>query len=80
MEAAIRAAGRQALIVRAASSSEFDKTFALLLEQKADALIVTADVTFTRAASQLTALEARHRIPAIYQWRDFVTAGGLKRR
>ena len=77
VEAAIRAAGRQALIVRAASSSEFDKTFALLLEQKADALIVTADITFTRAASQLTALAARHRIPAIYQWRDFVTAGGL---
>ena len=77
VEAAIRAAGRQALIVRAASSSEFDKAFALLLEQKADALIVTADITFTRAASQLTALAARHRIPAIYQWRDFVTAGGL---
>ena len=48
VEAAIRAAGRQALIVRAASSSEFDKAFALLLEQKADALIVTADITRAR--------------------------------
>jgi len=64
-------------MLRAASEDEFDNTFAELIEQKAGALIVTADNTFTRATPRLTALAARHRIPTIYQWRDFVLAGGL---
>ena len=53
------------------------EVFAQLVENKANALIVTADNVFTRQAPQLTALAARHRIPAIYQWREFVTEGGL---
>ena len=77
VEAAIRAAGQRSIILRAASAGEFEHAFALLLEQKAGALIVTADNTFTREAARLTDLAARHRVPAIYQWRDFVTAGGL---
>ena len=64
-------------MLRAASEDEFDNAFAELIEQKAGALIVTADNTFTRATPRLTALAARHRIPTIYQWRDFVAAGGL---
>jgi putative tryptophan/tyrosine transport system substrate-binding protein len=77
VENAIRAAGQRAVILRAASASEFEQAFAQLLKQKVGALIVTADNTFTREAAHLTALAARHRVPAIYQWRDFVTAGGL---
>jgi putative ABC transport system substrate-binding protein len=77
VEAAIRASGQRPVILRAASENEFDKAFAELVEQGAGALIVTADVMFTRAAPRLTALAARHRIPTIYQWRDFVVAGGL---
>jgi putative tryptophan/tyrosine transport system substrate-binding protein len=77
VEAAIRAAGQRSIILRAASAGEFEHAFALLLEQKAGALIVTADNTFTREAARLTELATRHRVPAIYQWRDFVTAGGL---
>jgi putative ABC transport system substrate-binding protein len=77
VENAIRAAGQRAVVLRAASASEFEQVFAQLLEQKAGALIVTADNTFTREAGHLVALAARHRVPAIYQWRDFVTVGGL---
>ena len=77
VEAAIRAAGQRAVMLPAAGADEFDQAFARLVENKADALIVTADNVFTRQASQLTALAARHRIPAIYQWREFVEVGGL---
>jgi putative ABC transport system substrate-binding protein len=38
---------------------------------------VTADPFLTRAREQIVALAARHAIPAIYPWRDFVPAGGL---
>jgi putative tryptophan/tyrosine transport system substrate-binding protein len=77
VESAIQASGQRPVMLRAASEDEFDNAFAELIEQKAGALIVTADNTFTRATPRLTALAARHRIPTIYQWRDFVAAGGL---
>jgi putative tryptophan/tyrosine transport system substrate-binding protein len=77
VEAAIRAVGQEAVMLPAAGAEDFDNAFARLVEGKADALIVTADNVYTRVAPQLIALAARHRIPAIYQWRDFVDAGGL---
>jgi ABC-type uncharacterized transport system substrate-binding protein len=77
VESAIQAAGQRAVILRAASADQFERAFALLLEQKAGALIVTADNTFTRDPARLPELAARYRVPTIYQWRDFVTAGGL---
>ena len=77
VEAAIMAAGQQAVMLPASGPDDFENAFIRLKESKADALIVTADNVFTRAASQLTALVTRHRIPAIYQWREFVEAGGL---
>ncbi len=77
VQAAIRASGQQAVMLPTAGPEDFDNSFARLVESKADALIVTADNVYTRVASQLTALVARHQIPAIYQWRDFVEVGGL---
>jgi hypothetical protein len=40
-------------------------------------LIVGTGEFFIRRAEQLVALAARHRMPAIYQLRDFAAAGGL---
>jgi putative ABC transport system substrate-binding protein len=77
VEDAIRAAGRRAVLLLAASANELDQAFETLKEKRADALIVTADNVFTRAARQLVALAASHHIPTIYQWREFVAAGGL---
>ena len=77
VETAIRATGCRPVILPTATADELEKSFALIVEQKAEALIVTADNIFTRAARQLIALAARHRIPVIYQWRDLVVAGGL---
>ena len=39
--------------------------------------MVTADPIFTNRRTQIAALAARYRIPTIYQWKDFVDAGGL---
>ena len=43
----------------------------------AGALIVGASVLFNSYHDQLVALAARHRIPAIYELREFAQAGGL---
>ena len=39
--------------------------------------LVTADPMFNNRRAQVLALTARHSLPAIYQWREFVTGGGL---
>jgi putative ABC transport system substrate-binding protein len=47
------------------------------VQQKVDAMLVTADPFFNVRRGQMVALAARHRMPASYPSRLFVTAGGL---
>jgi ABC-type uncharacterized transport system substrate-binding protein len=77
VEAAVRAAGLKLVVARATANTEFEPVFASLAQQQVDALVVTADPIFTHRRAELTALTAAHRIPAIYQWPDFVKVGGL---
>jgi putative ABC transport system substrate-binding protein len=51
--------------------------FATFLERRADALVVAASQLFDSNRDQLVALTARHKMPAIYQAREFVLDGGL---
>jgi putative ABC transport system substrate-binding protein len=77
MQEAARAQGVQFLILRASTESEIDAAFALLVERHAGALIVGADPFFGNQRGQLVALASRHVVPAIYFFRENVTAGGL---
>jgi putative ABC transport system substrate-binding protein len=77
VEAAARAAGQQVAVLAATSDNEFEPAFAAMVQQRADALLVMADPYFNSRREQLIALAARHAIPAIYEWREFVTSGGL---
>jgi putative tryptophan/tyrosine transport system substrate-binding protein len=64
-------------IRKAATEHEIDAAFATLAAQQVEALIVTADPFFNNRRAQVVALAARLNIAAIYQWREFVSAGGL---
>src|SRR5262249_47841908 len=77
VEAAARAAGQHIAVLTATSESEFEPAFAAMVQQRADALLVMADPYFNNRREQLVALAARHAIPAIYEWREFATSGGL---
>lgn len=72
-----RVLGLEILLSDAAAESDFDKAFATLVRQRAEALIVGADPLFTGAATMLIALAERHSLPAIYTIREFAEAGGL---
>ena len=74
---AARILGQQIHIVNAGSESDFNAAFATLVQLKAGALLVSADVLFASRRGLLVALAARHKIPAIYFLREFVVAGGL---
>jgi ABC-type uncharacterized transport system substrate-binding protein len=77
VEAAARIAGQRIAVLTATSETEFEPAFAAMVQQRADALLVMADPYFNNRRAQLIALAARHAIPAIYEWREFVTSGGL---
>lgn len=62
---------------QAANEAEIDAAFSGFAERKVDGIIVTADPFFNNRRSQVVALAASTKIPAIYQWRQFVAVGGL---
>ena len=64
-------------IVEATAAEELDIAFASAATQHADAITVYGDNLTFRYATQVTALAAKHRLPASYVSRYFVTNGGL---
>ena len=69
--------GRRIHVVNASSEREIDAAFASLAKAGARALLVSADPMFNSRLEQLVELTRRHRTIAIFEWREFVTAGGL---
>ncbi len=74
---AAHALGRRLLVLRASNEREIDTAWAGVVEQSAGGLIVAPDGIFGARRDQLAALAARHRIPAIYEGRVYVRAGGF---
>lgn len=64
-------------IVEATTAEELDIAFASAAAQHADAIVVFADWVTVTNAPRVTALAAKHRLPAIYPFRLFATNGGL---
>jgi putative ABC transport system substrate-binding protein len=77
-QAAARAQGLEPLIIlHASSDDELLAVFAGMRKRQIDALVVVSDIFFDSRRDHLATLAARHAIPAIYPWRDYVMAGGL---
>ena len=77
VQAAASAHGLRLLTANASSPSEIETAFADLLRQGIDALQVSSDGFLLTHPDQIVALAARHAVPAIYAWRQFMAAGGL---
>jgi putative tryptophan/tyrosine transport system substrate-binding protein len=74
---AARSFGQQLHVVRAATAQEIDAAFATLVQLRAGALLIGTDPFFSSRREQFVALAARHAMPAIFDLREFATAGGL---
>jgi putative ABC transport system substrate-binding protein len=77
VEEAGRTLERKIVAVQAANEREFDGAFTRMIQAGAGALVVCGSPSFTSDSRTLVALAARHAIPAIYDIRDYVPAGGL---
>jgi putative tryptophan/tyrosine transport system substrate-binding protein len=77
MRAAAQALGLSLRLLEASDEAGLEKAFAALRQDKPDALLIGSDPVFDVHRDKLVALVAAAAIPAIYQFRDFTTAGGL---
>jgi putative ABC transport system substrate-binding protein len=77
LQAAARAIGLELHVLNASTESEFDGVFAQLIQLRVGGLVIGPDPFFTSRSEQLAALSVRHRLPAVYELREFAAAGGL---
>jgi putative ABC transport system substrate-binding protein len=77
VQAAARGLGRALVVLNAANEREIDQVFKRLAHEQVGALLVDADTLFVSRRHQLVALAAHYSLPAIYDLRDYVAAGGL---
>ena len=59
------------------TEQDIDAAFASIVQQRIEALVVQNDAYLNSRRDQIIALAARHRISAIYAYREHIQAGGL---
>lgn len=77
VQEAARSFGLQLHVLSARSEQEIDAAFATLAKLRAGALFVDSDPFFNARRDQFVALAAHYAVPAIYDVRETVIAGGL---
>jgi putative tryptophan/tyrosine transport system substrate-binding protein len=77
VEAAARGVGQQIDFMRAGNERDIDSAFRIMVGRRTDALLVAHDPFLFGRREQLVTLAAYNAIPAIYEFREFVLAGGL---
>ena len=77
VQKAASAVGQRIFLLKASSEQDIDTTFEAAVQQRANALLVAHDPIFLSRRNQFVALAARHAMPAIYEFREFVLTGGL---
>jgi putative ABC transport system substrate-binding protein len=77
LQAAALAVGQQLIVLDVSSDREIETAFTTLVQRGAVALHAGIGGFMSSRRERIVALAARHRIPAIYVWREAVAAGGL---
>ena len=77
MSAPAAALGLKLHVVRASREQDLAAVFESLTQLRAEALVIGTAALFNSLAKELGELSLLHRVPAIYQHRQFAAAGGL---
>ena len=76
-EARARSLGIQIQVVEAKEVTDFDGAFASMVKERAEALIVMINPMYNLQRRHIIERADKHRLPAIYEWKEFVQSGGL---
>ena len=76
-EGAARGLGLSVRSLRVAAVEEYENAFRTAQRERAGAIQVLPSPIFGAQHRTLVALAAKYRLPAIYEFRDYVAAGGL---
>jgi putative ABC transport system substrate-binding protein len=77
VESAAQKAGVKVLPVEARNAAEIEQAFAMMAQAKAGAVLVPRDGFYIQQVGQIAKLAAKHRLPSISGYREYVEAGGL---
>jgi putative tryptophan/tyrosine transport system substrate-binding protein len=64
-------------VQHAATDSDLESAFSRLNELRVGGIVISSDSFFFTRCQQLAALAARHKMPSIFGFREFTSAGGL---
>jgi len=76
-QAAARSLGLELHVLNASTERECDGVFAKLAQLRAGGLVIGNGAYFVARSRQIAELAVRHAVPAVFETREFVAAGGL---
>jgi len=65
------------LVVVELQGADYDRAFATMVAERAEALFILSSTTLNRDRRQIIERAAQHRLPAMYEWREQAEVGGL---
>jgi putative ABC transport system substrate-binding protein len=74
---AVPALGLQLISAPMRTSDDFERAFAAMMQRRPNAFVMTADPLSQRLIGQIIDFMASYRLPAMYQLKENVMAGGL---
>jgi len=77
LQVSARGLGLDLHLLSAGAERDFETAFAKLVQLRAGGLVISNDPFFISRSDQLAALALRHAVPTAFEFRAFVTAGGL---
>jgi putative ABC transport system substrate-binding protein len=77
VQEAARRIGRLIQVAEASVDNEIDTAFESMTQSHIGALLVAADPFYDTRRDKIVALAARYALPTMYQFREYVTAGGM---
>jgi putative ABC transport system substrate-binding protein len=77
LQAAANALVQPLLVLKAGTEHEVEQAFAQMMQNNAGAVLYGTTTFFQVLSDRLIALAEHYKLPACYEWRDAVVAGGL---
>jgi putative ABC transport system substrate-binding protein len=65
------------LVVVELQGADYDRAFATMVAERAEALFILSSTILNRDRRQIIERAAQHRLPAMYEWREQAEVGGL---